>query len=83
MKKFFINKNITRIKRYRKFENIANKESYIMKINYGYFYKSSTKSVCKRSRIRSLDDVRKKYLKLLKEGWKNTNIFKSYFLESI
>ncbi len=54
-----------------------------MKINYGYFCKSSTKSVCKRSRIESLDDFRKKYLKLLKEGWKNTNIFKSYFLESI
>ena len=54
-----------------------------MKINYGCFYKISTKFVSKQSRIESLDDVRKEYLKLLEEGWKNTNIFKSYFLESI
>ena len=76
---FLINKLRTRVKRFRKFENISNKEIDFIEIDYGCVYKSSTKPVYKGSRIESLVDARKEYKKLLEEGWKKTNIFKSYF----
>ena len=31
------------------------------------------------SRVESIEDARKEYKQLLKDGWKKTNIFKSYF----
>ncbi len=63
---FLINKQKTRVKRFRKFENISNKESYFIEINYCCVYKSSTKPVYKVNRIESLEDVRKEYKKLFK-----------------
>ena len=74
-----INKQRTRVKRFRKFENISYKENDFIEIEYGCVYKSTTNPVYKGSRIEAIEDVRKEYKKLLEEGWKKTNIFKSYF----
>ena len=76
---FLINKQRTRVKRFRKFENICNQENDFIEIEYGCVYKSSSKPVYKGSRIESIENARKEYEELLKEGWKKTNIFKSYF----
>ena len=76
---FLINKQRTRVKRFRKFENISNQENDFIEIEYGCVYKSSSKPVYKGSRIESIENARKDYEELLKEGWKKTNIFKSYF----
>ena len=76
---FLINKQRTRVKRFRKFENISNQENDFIEIEYGCVYKSSSKPVYKGSRIESLENARKEYEELLKEGWKKTNIFKSNF----
>tara|TARA_Y100000589_G_scaffold163572_1_gene155469 strand:+ start:193 stop:444 length:252 start_codon:yes stop_codon:yes gene_type:complete len=76
---FLINKQRNRVKRFRKFENISNKENDFIEIEYGCVYKSSSKPVYKGSRIESVEDARKEYKKLLEEGWKKTNIFKNYF----
>tara|TARA_B100001287_G_scaffold228297_1_gene198421 strand:- start:246 stop:497 length:252 start_codon:yes stop_codon:yes gene_type:complete len=76
---FLINKQRNRVKRFRKFENINNQENDFIEIEYGCVYKSSSKPVYKGSRIESIENARKEYEELLKEGWKKTNIFKSYF----
>ena len=76
---FLINKQRTRLKRFRKFENISNIENDFIEIEYGCVYKNSSKPVYKGSRIETVGDVRKEYKKLLVEGWKKTNIFKNYF----
>ena len=76
---FLINKQRTRVKRFKKFENISNQENDFIEIEYGCVYKSSSKPVYKGSRIESIENARKEYEELLKEGWKKTNIFKSYF----
>ena len=71
---FLINKQRTRVKRFRKFENISNQENDFIEIEYGCVYKSSSKPVYKGSRIESIENARKEYEELLKEGWKKTNI---------
>ena len=76
---FLINKQRTRVKRFRKFEDINNKQNDFIEIEYGCVYKSSSKPVYKGSRIETLEDARKEYKELLEEGWKKTNIFNSYF----
>tara|TARA_B100000212_G_C27087890_1_gene410971 strand:- start:39 stop:290 length:252 start_codon:yes stop_codon:yes gene_type:complete len=76
---FLINKQRTRVKRFRKFENISNQENDFIEIEYGCVYKFSNKPVYKGSRVESIENARKEYEELLKEGWKKTNIFKSYF----
>ena len=76
---FLINRQRNRIKRFRRFENISEKENNFIEIEYGCVYKSSSKPVYKGSRIESIEDARKEYKQLLKEGWKKTNIFMSYF----
>ena len=49
-----------------------------MEIQYACVYKRSSKPVIKGSRVESIEDARKQYKQLLKEGWKKTSIFKSY-----
>ena len=75
---FLINKG-TRVKNLKKFENISNRENDFIEIDYSCVYNSSTKPLYKGSRIKFLKDARKEYKKLLEEGWKKTNIIKSYF----
>lgn len=63
------------MKRFKKFENISNKEYEFIEIEYGCVYKSSSKPIYKGSRIEYLEDARKEYKKLLEEGWKKTDNF--------
>jgi len=81
MDKFtLINKDRSRIKVFEPFEDITKPSPSIdaMMISYGCVYKRSSKPVMKGSRVESIEDARKEYKELLEEGWKKTNIFKSY-----
>ena len=81
MEKFtLINKDRSRIKVFEPFEDITKPSSSIdaIMISYGCVYKRSSKPVMKGSRVESIEDARKEYKELLEEGWKKTNIFKSY-----
>ena len=72
---FLVNKQRTRVKRFRKFENISHKENDFIEIEYGCVYKSSSKPIHKVVPIESIEETGKEYLKLLEEDWKKTNIF--------
>ena len=81
MDKFtLINKDRSRIKVFEPFEDIIKPSSSLdaIMISYGCVYKRSSKPVMKGSRVESIEDARKEYKELLEEGWKKTNIFKSY-----
>ena len=81
MDKFtLINKDRSRIKVFEPFEDITKPSLSLdaMMISYGCVYKRSSKPVMKGSRVESIEDARKEYKDLLVEGWKKTNIFKSY-----
>ena len=81
MDKFtLINKDRSRIKVFEPFEDITKPSPSLnaMMISYGCVYKRSSKPVMKGSRVESIEDARKEYKELLEEGWKKTNIFKSY-----
>ena len=81
MEKFtLINKDRSRIKVFEPFEDISKPSPSIdaIMISYGCVYKRSSKPVMKGSRVESIEDARKEYKELLEEGWKKTNIFKSY-----
>ena len=81
MDKFtLINKDRSRIKVFEPFEDITKPSPSLnaIMISYGCVYKRSSKPVMKGSRVESIEDARKEYKELLEEGWKKTNIFKSY-----
>ena len=81
MDKFtLINKDRSRIKVFEPFEDITKPSRSLdaIMISYGCVYKRSSKPVMKGSRVESIEDARKEYKELLEEGWKKTNIFKSY-----
>ena len=81
MDKFtLINKDRSRIKVFEPFEDITKPSPSLdaMMISYGCVYKRSSKPGMKGSRVESIKDARKEYKELLEEGWKKTNIFKSY-----
>ena len=81
MDKFtLINKDRSRIKVFEPFEDITKPSPSLdaMMISYGCVYKRSSKPVMKGSRVESIEGARKEYKELLEEGWKKTNIFKSY-----
>ena len=50
-----------------------------MMISYGCVYKISIKQVMKGGRVETIEAVRKEYAELVKEGWKKTSIFRSFF----
>ena len=82
MKKFtLINKERSRIKVFEPFEDISKPSLSInaMMISYGCVYKRSSKTVIKGSRVETIEDARKEYKELLKQGWKKTSIFRSFF----
>ena len=82
MKKFtLINKERNRIKVFEPFEDVSKPSLSInaMMISYGCVYKRSSKPVMKGSRIETIENARKEYKKLLKDGWKKTSIFRSFF----
>tara|TARA_A100001388_G_scaffold40947_1_gene26217 strand:+ start:290 stop:547 length:258 start_codon:yes stop_codon:yes gene_type:complete len=76
-----INKYRSRIKVFEPFENVSKPSPSIdaIMISYGCVYKRSSKPVMKGSRIETIEAARKEYAELLREGWKKTSIFKSYF----
>ena len=76
-----INKDRSRVKVFKPFEDVSKPSSTInaMEIAYRCVYKRNSKPVMKGSRVESIEDARKEYKKLLEEGWKKTSIFKSYF----
>tara|TARA_A100001388_G_scaffold257517_1_gene223387 strand:+ start:645 stop:893 length:249 start_codon:yes stop_codon:yes gene_type:complete len=82
MEKFtLINKERSRIKVFEPFEDLTKPMPSInaMMISYGCVYKRSRKPVMKGSRVETIENARKEYIELLKEGWKKTSIFRSYF----
>ena len=82
MEKFtLINKDRSRIKVFEPFEDVSKPSPSIdaMMISYGCVYKRSSKPVMKGSRVETIEAARKEYAELLKEGWKKTSIFRSYF----
>ena len=76
---FLMNKNRNRLKRFRKYEKNANKESNYMEIDFSYILRVSTKPLWKGTRIESIDDGLKEYKEMLKEGWKKTNLYMRNF----
>ena len=82
MEKFsLINKDRSRIKVFEPFEDLSKPSLSIdvMMISYGCVYKRSSKPVMKGSRVETIENARKEYKQLLEQGWKKTNIFRSYF----
>ena len=82
MKKYtLINKNKSRIKIFEAFEDVYKSSATFdaIIISYGCVYKRSSKPVMKGSRVETIEAARKEYAELLKEGWKKTSIFRSYF----
>ena len=82
MEKFtLINNNRSRIKVFEPFEDVSKLSPGIdaMMISYGCVYKRASKPVIKGSRVENIENARKEYRQLLKEGWKKTSIFRSYF----
>ena len=76
-----INKKRDQIKIFKPFEESSKSHLDIdaIEISYGCVYKRSSKPVMKGSRVESIKDARKEYKRLMIEGWKKTNIFKSYY----
>ena len=76
-----INKQRNRIKVFKPFEDISKPSPSInaIEISYGCVYKRSSKPIMKGSRVETLEAARQEYSELLKEGWKKTSIFRSYF----
>ena len=82
MEKFtLVNKARSRIKVFEPFEDSSKKSSMIdaILISYGCVFKRSSKLAMKGSRVESIEEARKEYKKLLKEGWKKTYRFNSFF----
>ena len=75
------NKDRSKIRVFDPFEDVSKPSPSIdaMVISYGCFYKRSSKPVIKGSRVETIEAARKEYAELLKEGWKKTSIFRSYF----
>jgi len=76
---YLMNKNRNRLKRFRKYENIAYTENNYMEIDFGYIFRASSKPVWKGTRIESIEDGLKEYKELLKEGWKRTRLYRRDF----
>ena len=76
-----INKDRSRIKVFEPFENVSKPSPSIdaMMISYGCVYKRSSKPLMKGSRVETVETARKEYAELLREGWKKTSIFRSFF----
>ena len=73
---FLMNKQRTRLKRFRKYENISYKENNYMEIDFGYIFRTSTKPAWKGSKIETVEDGYIEYEEMLKEGWEKTSFYK-------
>ena len=82
MEKFtLINKARSRDKIFEPFEDSSKNPSLInaILISYGCVFKRSSKPVMKGSRVKSIEEARNEYKKLLEEGWEKTYRFSSFF----
>ena len=82
MEKFtLINKDRSRIKVFKPFEDVSKTSSSLdaIMISYGFVYKRSSKPVMKGSRVETIENATKENKQLLKEGWKKTYRFNIYF----
>ena len=48
-------------------------------ISYGWVFKRPSKPFIKGSRVKSIEEARNEYKKLLEEGWEKTCRFNSFF----
>ena len=71
----------SRIKVFETFEDVSKTSLSFdaMIISYGCVFKRSSKPVMKGCRVETIEAARKEYSELLKEGWKKTSIFRSFF----
>ena len=76
---FLMNKQRSRLKRFRKYQNMAFKENYYMEIDFAYIIRTSTKPAWKGSKIETVEDGNKEYEEILKEGRKKTNFYARNF----
>ena len=74
---FLMNKQRNRLKRFRKYENVAQKDNDYMEIDFGYIFRSSMKPDWKGCKIETIEDGYKEYQEMLNKGWKKTNLYKS------
>ena len=82
MEKFtLINKDRSIIKVFEPFEDVSKPSPSIdaMMISYGCVYKRNSKPIMQGRRVETNEAAKKEYEELLKEGWKKTSIFRSYF----
>ena len=82
MEKFtLINKSRSRIKVFEPFDDSSRNPSVInaILISYGCVFKRSSKPFMKGSRVKSIEEARNEYKKLLEEGWEKTYRFNSFF----
>ena len=72
------------IKVFEPFDDSAKNPSIInaILISYGCVLKRSSKPVMKGFRVESIEEARKEYNKLLKEGWEKTYRFNSFFFKN-
>ena len=68
---FLMNKQRNRLKRFRKYENIAYKENDYMEIDFGYIFRTSTKPAWKGTRIETVEECLQKQEEIHKKDWKN------------
>ena len=81
MEKFtLINKSRSRIKVFETFEDSSKSSSMInaILICYGCFFKRLNKLVRKGSSVKSIEETRNEYKKLLEEEWGKTYVFNSF-----
>ena len=76
---FLMNKQRSRLKRFRKYQNIAFKENYYMEIDFAYIFRTSTNPTRKGSKMETVEDGNKEYEEILKEGRKKTNFYARNF----
>ena len=82
MEKFtLINKARSKIKVFEPFEDSSKNSSITnaILISYGCVFKRSSKLAMKGSRVKSIEEARNEYKKLLEEGWEKTYRFNSFF----
>ena len=78
-----INKQRNRIKIFKKFKSTLLQAEEIMEIKYAFFYKRSSKTVIKGSRIETLEKAREEYKELLATCWRETSIYNHYFRHNL
>ena len=82
MEKFtLINKATSRIKVFEPIDD-SSKNPFMINailISYGCVIKRSSKPFMKGSKVKSIEEARNEYKKLLEEGWEKTYRFNSFF----